>query len=239
MGKDNLNNYCLSYDSRDDDKGSWQRNDFNSGDINVYFRNIKQRLMNHIFDADIVVGCVAWLTDFDILECLSTKNVSIIVQKEDFLRPDMNSGVNWKGNIRKAYDKLKFGYDRYDFEDNIMSSLSVASDPSVEPVRCVGNYNSDKKPAFPRMHNKFLVFCKYQELPEDDWGPEGTIKPYGVWTGSFNFTNNAGYSLENALYISDPLISMAYFKEYGFIAGLSEPLDWRSVWCEPEWRIGT
>jgi hypothetical protein len=83
--------------------------------------------------------------------------------------------------------------------DNILSSVSVSCDPSIDAVRCVGNHNKDKKPAFPRMHNKFLVFAKKGR------------GPYAVWTGSFNLTRNAGLSLENALYITQPKIINAYF----------------------------
>ncbi len=115
--------------------------------------------------------------------------------------------------------------------------MSIASDPSIEAVRCVGNHNRDKKPAFPRMHNKFLVFAKVS--PGSDEHESETIEPYAVWTGSFNFTKNATKSLENALYITEPSIVKAFFDEYGQIAAVSEPLDWTSDWAEPEWRIGT
>ena len=100
-----------------------------------------------------------------------------------------------------------------------------------------GNHNRDKKPAFPRMHNKFLVFAKVTS-GETEHEPK-IIEPYAVWTGSFNFTKNATNSLENALYITEQLIVNAFFNEYGQIAAMSEPLDWISDWAEPEWRIGT
>ena len=53
---------------------------------------------------EAAVGCVAWLTHFDILDAMARlKTVSIVVQKEDFLRPDMGQPSNWKdllsGNI--------------------------------------------------------------------------------------------------------------------------------------------
>lgn len=46
-------------------------------------------------------------------------------------------------------------------------------------------------------------------------------------------------SLENALYITEPAIVEAYFNEYQQIAALSEPLNWGSDWCAPEWRLGS
>ena len=66
-----------------------------------------------------------------------------------------------------------------------------------------------------------------------------SVVPYKVWTGSFNFTNNAERSFENAVVLEEPSIVQAYFKEFQQIAALSEPLDWESEWVEPEWRIGT
>lgn len=98
--------------------------------------------------------------------------------------------------------------------------------------------NTAKDPAFPRMHNKFVIFCEVIEGKEDyQWYP--IVKPYAVWTGSFNVTKNATASFENALYITEPTIVNAYYQEWAQITALSESLNWFSDWCEPEWRIGT
>lgn len=208
----------------------------NSG-VSVYFRDIEERLLQHISEADAVFGAVAWLTSHSVLDALAKlKNVSIVVQKEDFLRPDIGANSNFKNSLRTKYNTLKCHLTRYSFS-NILSSVSVSSDPSITPVRCVGNHNTEKKPAFPRMHNKFLIFAKIQE-GKDEYSIE-TITPYAVWTGSFNLTKNATMSLENALFITEPEIVNAYFQEYGQIAAMSEELDWTSEWATPEWRIGT
>jgi phosphatidylserine/phosphatidylglycerophosphate/cardiolipin synthase-like enzyme len=117
--------------------------------------------------------------------------------------------------------------------------LSVAASGEIDPFRCVGNHNRDKRVAFPRMHNKFLVFCRPKDdIPEQDGGSFDP-KPYAVWTGSFNLTKNAGMSLENALFLTDPKLVKAYFEEWEQIMTVSEPLDWERDWAEPEWRIGT
>ena len=39
--------------------------------------------------------------------------------------------------------------------------------------------------------------------------------------------------------IEDEAIAQAYYNEWNQLAALSEPLDWDSEWCHPEWRIGT
>ncbi len=232
----NLNNFQLNNDGNFDTNLSDHSVETAIG-VSVYFREIENRLLKHIEDADAAFGAVAWLTNDAILNALaSLSNVSIIVQKEDFLRPDTGASDDWKAELRKKYSKLRCNLNRYAFK-NILSSMSVACDPSIDAVRCVGNHNRDKKPAFPRMHNKFLIFANV--LPASNEYESEIIEPYAVWTGSFNFTKNATNSLENALYITEPSIVKAFFDEYGQIAAMSEPLDWTSDWAEPEWRIGT
>lgn len=235
---DNFNRYQLQND--EGDSTSFIDNsviDYEK-DTQVYFRNIENHLLRHIKNADVVLGCVAWLTSEPILDALATKrNVSIIVQKEDFLRPDLDSGFHnsWKVWLQQKYQALHSDLSRFMF-DNLLTHISYCGDPSLDSVRCVGNYNRDKKPAFPRMHNKFLIFAKVVDNSEDSWG---RVIPYGVWTGSFNLTKNATYSFENAIYMTDSEIVRAYFDEYGQIASMSEPLNWESDWIEPEWRIGS
>ncbi|MCM1981637.1 phospholipase D-like domain-containing protein [Lyngbya confervoides] len=209
--------------------------------IQVYFRNLELYLISHIARADAIFGCIAWLTSGSILDALARKSVvSIVVQKEDFLRPDLGGGKDWKNWLRKKYKSLQCNIDRYSF-DNIISNLSVCSDPTLDPIRCVGNYNRDKAPAFPRMHNKFMIFAKLSTLSDVDQTQLGStrVNPYAVWTGSFNLTKNAGKSLENALFITDLEVVQAYFSEFSQIVAISEPLDWEVDWAEPEWRVGT
>ncbi len=239
----NLNELELNVDEGDKRKFQDYSTSSNDGKTTVYFRNIESQLIKHIDEADYIVGCVAWLTSFPILKALSKKSgVSIIVQKEDFLRPDVNPSQQWKLNLRKAYDALPIGISRQDdiFDSTALPDMSTSCDPDITPIRCVGNHNSAKSPAFPRAHHKFIVFCK-KDLTiatwlRTDWP---SFEPYAVWTGSFNFTKNAGQSLENAVVLQDRKIVNAYFQEYAQIAAVSEPLDWESAWVAPEWRIGT
>ena len=200
----------------------------NSQKIQVYFRNLTEHLVKHIEEADVILGCVAWLTSDRILDALAQKNdVSIVVQKEDFLRPDMGHSSSWKYDLRLKYEALRTDLYRYSLTENIICSLNVCSDSMLNTIRCAGNHNREKLPAAPRMHNKFLVFAK-RERNEEYFD---RVSPYAVWTGSFNFSKNAGMSLENALYITDETIARAYYREYGQIYAISEPLDWESDWC--------
>lgn len=236
--------------------------------ITAYFDNLKINLIKHIQCATFVVGCVAWMTDGEILDELSKLNLgcSIVVQKEDFLRPDIGADFNWKNNLRKKYDKLYSkcakwripGLVTLDYKNgNKYDGDMTRQTCQVASVRCMGNLNSDRNPAFPRMHNKFIVFCnmlQHEDRDEcdfrhpifrngEDLGIEKyinfSIQPYAVWTGSYNFTQNATQSLENAVFIRDEMIAKRYYDEWAFIYGLSEPLDWTSKWINPEFRIGT
>lgn len=210
----------------------------------VYFRDLEHVLCEHIKNAQIVVGCVAWLTNDKILDTLAgvQEGVAIVVQKEDFLRPESRD-VKWKENLHKKYSRLPTGPQR-NFYPGILGSMTQCGDGTVQPVRCVGNHNRDRKPAFPRMHNKFLVFCVLRDdhIVDEDGYVEiinNRIIPYAVWTGSFNLTKNATQSFENAVYIQDDAVAESYFNEFQQIMALSEPLDWEDDWCEPEWRIGS
>lgn len=209
--------------------------------ISVYFRDIEQHLINHIRAATHVVGCVAWLTSEPILKELAKKELAcIVIQKEDFLRPDVSLGSMWESQLKNLYSSLSGHGCRYDFP-HPLCSMSVGADPTLESVRCVGNYNRSKNPVFPRAHHKFLVFIEKTKF-HDDYDGDGFGRSYratAVWTGSFNFTKNAGHSLENAVYIESHEIADAYYREWAQITAISEPLDWESDWVAPEWRIGS
>lgn len=201
--------------------------------VQVVFRDLETRLIQFLTNDTphvAVVGCVAWLTSLPILEAMShTQGCALVVQKEDFLRPDLAPGPLWRQELREAYGSLR-ELDRHQFP-GLLGNMSVAWTPEIDPVRCLGNHNRDRKAACPRVHHKFVVLCRT--------GGWGLLEPYAVWTGSFNFTKNGTRSLENAVILHDPVIVQAYFDEFQQIAAISEPLDWESNWCEPEWRIGT
>jgi hypothetical protein len=207
----------------------------------VYFRNLEDRLIQHVREADMIVGCVAWLSNENLLKALSRvkHGVALVVQKEDFLRPDLGADSSWKRKLHTLYGALK-AVDRAPIEwPGLIRNLSMAGGPDIDPVRCVGGYNRERRPAFPRMHNKFLVFCQPEFCPERGIPPTFSPKPYAVWTGSFNLTHNAAVSLENALFITDRLIVEAYYREWEQIQAISEDLNWDSDWVEPEHHIGT
>lgn len=260
MNKVNLNDCMINSDTLGE---TGVQKDYSAADVDVavYFKNLEDRLIAYILEADYVVGCVAWVTSAPILQALArVKGVSLCVQKEDFLRPDLGApkGGSWVKQLREQYEALP-NMERHSF-DGVLGSMSVCSDPTIG-ARCVGMSRSSSMDtnARPNMHHKFVVFAK--EVPPEDvvepgivplhsrsvFDPPNTIYssepprfvPYAVWTGSFNFSKNAKHSLENALVIRRPAIVDAYYKEFQQVAALSEPLDWESPYVAPEWRIGS
>jgi len=205
-----------------------------NSDIEIIFRNHKKRLLEIISCYPYVIGCVAWLTDLDILHAMSNmEHVSIIIQKEDFLRPDSVVGdLDWKQKLRLSYESLPSKFTRTNV-DGLINILSYRGNTFLDPVRCMGNMNIENTHAFPRMHNKFLVFTHGNDselcISEDSC----------VWTGSYNLSATSARSFENVVVIHDKSVSQAYFKEWNQITALSESLDWTSEWSEPEWRIGS
>lgn len=207
------------------------------GTIKLYFRDLQQHLIAAIESAEIVVGCVAWVTSAAIINALARKSgVSIIVQKEDFLRPDLDASKDHPAKLKQLYDTLPSGLSRSDqgFSNTQLADMSFAGDPAIQSVRCVGNYNGQANLSSPRAHHKFIVPCRRAVT-----GNHGDFEPYAVWTGSYNFTSNSDLSFENAMIISDPKIFEAYLSEYAQLASISEPLDWESPWVAPEWGIGS
>lgn len=232
----NMNALKIPVDSWPEEKAETQT-DYSAashdGQTQVFFKNLANRLIDEIRRADLVLGSVAWLTHRDILDALAAVETVMIVQKEDFLRPDIGSRNGWAKTLRKRYERLHNAIERYQFPT--LKHMSVCGDPSMGPVRCVGAHNRNKTPAFPRAHHKFAVFCKYITRPDDF----DMVVPYAAWSGSFNWTENASNSFENAFLTKDAVLVHAFYNEWAQVAAFSEPLDWKDDWVAPEWRIGT
>ncbi|MBI4488795.1 MAG: hypothetical protein HY694_06885 [Deltaproteobacteria bacterium] len=209
--------------------------------LEVYFRNLEDHVVEHIRDADAIVGCVAWLTSPRILGALASvqRGVSIIVQKEEFLRPDLGvrNSDKWRQYLRSRYAALR-SLECWPDTLNMVTDALI-EDMRIEPIRCAGMVR-EGYPAQPRMHHKFLVFCKRKSAPRKPVDKEEVTdwpKPYAVWTGSFNFTNNGNHSLENAVFIEDQSVAQRYYEEWQNVAWLSESLDWTSRWVVQEWSV--
>lgn len=195
-----------------------------NGSITVHFRNLKEKLLSEIHESEIILGAVAWLTDHDILEAISKKPCQIVLQKEDFLRPDMEVSLSNRSKLKlkEAYENILFGYTSMNFSNKIME-LSYDDIFDIEPIRCFGYLTDKYRHCSPKMHNKFLIFADFDT-------DSGKINAKKVWSGSANLTEMSMHSLENAILIEDKIIAMQYLKEYEYIYYLSESLSWDSTW---------
>jgi hypothetical protein len=232
-----------------------------SGDIEVVFRDHKPRLLR-LFAEEVqpemlaCLGAMAWFTDFEVLDAMTSVPSSVLVQKEDFLRLDgdpAEAGVRrdgWRDILRDHYvaiaesDIHQPGFCRQNFPSPL-GDMALTGDQAIAGVRCVGVRNQRGRRAQPLMHHKFLLFAKLSFLPEP--GHEGEHDPLLiphwdpriVWTGSANLTRLTHRSRENSLIIRDPKIAAAYLDEWVDLMTLSEPLDWDSDGVDPEWRLGS
>lgn len=216
--------------------------------VESFFHPIEDELINKIrrFKRGLIIGCVAWLTNEKILEALSeVYSVQLIVQKEDFLRPDLNNEDKFKSRLKQQYLKLRSNITFHELKyraNKLFQNLEKRNmiGERIPPILCCGYHNKDRLPAIPRVHHKFLVFCEIDKDLDPLQPPESIMKyrPRAVWTGSFNFTKNSTFSLENAIYIEsdhdNPVIE-SFVREHHYILGLSEELDWQSEWVAPKY----
>lgn len=230
-----------------------------SGSVQVVFREHLPRLTEIIYEAGeqglVCVGSVAWLTEFTVLDALATLATAIVVQKEDFLRPDHGDDVNpvaWKAVLHEKYDAVAESdehhplFRRQNMPDPL-GGISLFSNQRISGVRCFGNRNrrDGKQRRTPLMHHKYLIFADLSLEPEPahegDEVLRGTIRwdPRFVWTGSCNLSNMARRSRENSVIIRKPAIAQAYLKDWAELMSVSEPLDWDADWVDPQWHEGT
>ncbi|MCC5633987.1 phospholipase D-like domain-containing protein [Nostoc sphaeroides CHAB 2801] len=266
MNNFNLNIPFLQSDSEVD----WERlKCLKSNNITAHFGDIEKALISYISQANTCLGCIAWLTNESILDALSKcEIVSIVVQKEDFLRPDpINMTSDWKKNealwklkLQTMYNKLPRGVNHDDFmgfdEEKSFYNSPLRND---EPEIYKNGENAKKILSSTNISPDSISYAEGWETNAVRYlGKVNTMKypafprmhhkfllfcenpqtPYAVWTGSFNFTYNATNSLENALYITDENIVKAYYLEWVYTFVQSKSLDWKSKY-QPELRIGS
>ena len=211
-------------------------------DIEIYFKNIERQIINKIKKYDNVVGCIAWLTNENILvELAKKKSVLIIVQEEDFLRPDINFDGNnkkWKKKIFKLYNELQKNKKNIPLNCFGISYMQCGVNSGI---RRLGKINENKLPAFPRMHNKFIICYNDFEFEIVENEPKDFKINGEILSGSYNYTENSNNSLENVVCIKDEEIVYRYYLQFAEIAIMSVPLDWNSEWnpSESELRYGS
>lgn len=137
---------------------------------------LSDALTAHVKESTAVVGCVAWLTHPGVLAELAKKKlVSIIVQKEDFLRPDSAaagaSASSFKTSLHKAYGAIQGIGGVMGHYDNVAFGLIEGMDAGIwcppmhgetewHAIRCAGAASAKNRQWRPNLHHKFLVFLR-------------------------------------------------------------------------------
>ena len=198
------------------------------GPIVPYFENLEKHLISHIESASYIIGCIAWLTNENVITALSQKRgIKIIVNKEEFLNPEMEISQRFFYQIlHNKYNNLPNIFESEclccqkkmtlcpKFK-NIFGEISP-SDNNCSAILTCGIVNS-----LPKMHHKFLIFLDDQ------------LNMTGVWTGSYNLSRTSNFSLENALYIVKQDVIAEYLKEFIVIFQHSENYYWKSGLLSP------
>lgn len=179
-------------------------------DTVAHFGELKEPCLRFIEESQIVVGCVAWITDPDIMKALSGRFVALVVQKENWWKKGDARGMK----LAEGYSNLTGGLPASSFPPPLKSFGEVG----LAPIACMGGTGGGNGYGNPLMHHKFIIRCK---------AVKGKLVPVAVWTGSFNFSTNANSSFENAVEIHDPAIAQAYLDEFSIVASLSEKMNWR------------
>lgn len=152
-----------------------------------------------------VVGSVAWITDRPLLATLAetaTAGVCLVMQNENWLRGDMFAQLPAR--------------TRRQLMDNPPDSSPDNDTPAA--AWTAGEPNNAGLAAFPRMHRKSLVFC-YADV-----AAPATLHPYAVWIGSYNLTDNARQSIEDAVMTHSESLAGFCYREFLCVLAHARPL---------------
>jgi hypothetical protein len=192
--------------------------------LQVVMRDQLQHVCEFIRQYPCIVGCVAWLTHERVVGALATrKRVSLVVQKEDFLR---EAGAGYSGQfrtrLRAGYGSLRCGLTI----DQLVPDTQPppAGDARVGAVRCFGLGRTQAQERRPVMHHKFLVGGEFSDERE----PKVAFDAQAVWTGSFNPSLNGDRSIDNSVILRHPNFAHVYAREWLALLVRSEPLNWES-----------
>lgn len=222
------------------------------GTNGVWESNLVKSLVQKIIQygkGKTVVGCVAWLSNKDILAALQhCARVLLIVNREDYR---VNYG---RGGMLEAYKKLpKFdmplsiAFSHLDSVLNVLETNRVGGKSKYSSVRAFGN------PGFAKgrggssgglEHCKYLVFFKsacykrhdsskpwVHEIDAeagtnaDDYEYQYKEVPCAVWTGSMNMTKASETNHENAVFIEDSHIATGFFHDFSNTFMVSTPVS--------------
>ncbi len=222
-------------------------NNYISNDVHICFNNIENIIIDKINKYDVIIGCVAWITNKNILNALLQKStVMIVVQEEDYLLPDnntifyKNSNKRW---IRDLYTKLQ-NCNKYEYNIRHKLGINIYSSSQIAGVRRYGLMRHDSNVTYAKMHNKFIIGLNLVDSKKLRWSNSDKdltnfITSGEVITGSYNYTYSGSCSLENIICLTDINVLNAYFKQFGDIYVNSYELNFPSPWLPTRKSVDT
>lgn len=194
-----------------------------TGPIKVYFFDIPARLLDFIADYEYLVGCVAWITDGQVIEALGKRpGVSVIVDKpgDRGVHPQLA-----RLNAHPCENGIHAGMTGFQYARDAGGN-EIGELDRVRVVGFAGNAGAQ-----PLMHHKFLVGCR---KTGDGW--DG-LNPESVWIGSYNFTDPAATRhLESVVVVKDSYVAASFQAMWESIYWLSETLGSPAQHPRPEIR---
>ena len=211
----------------------WALPNVSVGSLRVIFRDIGEEMIHWVSQYDVILGGMYRMTNASVLQSLSQKKgVSIILQKDDVIR---------NPKYRRLYDNCAPIDDSY-----YQKASLLYGDRPLEAFRSIGFHRYKK--VMESMHHKFMVGVNMESCSDDyslcsldhtfdiDYPmPKPHVK--SVWTGSFNATDTALSSLEDAVIIDEPEVARAYYHEWEYLLAMSESLDWIDSRPNPDRRV--
>lgn len=193
-----------------------------NGQIEAVFRDVRKRLLEFAKGFDAIVGCMAFLTDQDFIEQLSGKMISLVTldlpEQQKLFINDVRIEECQKFELNTDVLLIPALYED-GFEGTIgHHPLEYGPGWQFEPL-----YYFAKDHMGAMLHHKFLVFLRKRLIVLDSdesyevhpWDQRTIyLDTVAVWTGSYNLTKNASYSLENGVIIHSPKIAREYFREF-------------------------
>ncbi len=180
--------------------------------VTVSFSGNEQFIVDTIGKATAVVGCVPWLTSYQVMGALAAlrDGVCMVVDKHA-----MHSTLQRDGPKICGMKPLPFRFNALP-TDFVFTGPTASNSINNDSIRVFGRLpDGCSRPAL--LHYKFMVFC-------DSIINNGvaSITPRSVLFGSYNFSLSASFNRESVLFLDHPSIAQAFFDEWARAYALSE-----------------
>lgn len=179
--------------------------------VTPFFTDIAQCFILSLekFGPDVTIcGMLYYFNDPFILQYLIDHKIRthIIIQKQSKVWQRKNTRFQARGRNKWKVESKKKLREMYD--------QLVPYHKGRPAIECLG-ISTNNKITSPLMHQKSVIFIQNKQ-------------PMAVFTGSYNFTQNAKHSLESSMLIQCKSVAQEFWGEFMCLQNYSESLDWKS-----------